>query len=195
MNIYYLYIKTHKKSRLKYFGYTKQNPYTYAGSGTDWKTHLKNYGHSVETEVILQTTDKSEIIYWGSFYSTKWNIVSAQDDFGNKIWANKIPETGSGAGRKFGTTLSEKSKKLISDKSIGRIMSDDTINKIKLKLKGREPWNKGKSGYKLPQCANKGEHNPMYGKPVPKKECPYCNKSIDIRNFARSHGERCKLCP
>jgi hypothetical protein len=28
---------------------------------------------------------------------------------------------------------------------------------------------------------------------VPKKVCPQCNKEVDIRNFSRSHGDRCKF--
>jgi hypothetical protein len=192
MNIYSLYIKTHKKTGLKYFGYTKQNPHSYVGSGTDWKVHLKKYGYYISTEIVLQTNSKTEIIYWGIFYSTKWNIVFAQDDFGNKIWANKIPETGSGAGRKVGTVMRAESKELIRSKVVGRKQSVETIEKRRLKMVGKSVWNKGKSGYKLPQCANKGEKNPMYGKPVPRKVCPHCDKEVDIRNYARSHGDRCK---
>lgn len=193
MTIYSLYIKTHKKTGLKYFGYTKQNPYTYYGSGTDWKKHLSKYGYLIDTEVLLQTDDKSLLIRWGIFYSTLWNIVSAQDDYGNKIWANKIPESGSGAGRKLGSTMSNYSKDLIRTKAIGRKQSFESVEKRRLKMLGKTVWNKGKSGYKLPQCANKGEKNPMYGKPVPKKICPHCNKEVDIRNFARSHGDKCKF--
>jgi hypothetical protein len=193
MTIYSLYIKTHKKTGLKYFGYTKQDPHIYPGSGTDWKIHLKKHGYQVHTEVLLQTTNKNEIVSWGILYSSKWNIVSAQDDFGNKIWANKIPETGSGAGRKIGSIMRPESKELIRAKAVGRKQSNECIEKRRLKMLGKTVWNKGKSGYKLPQCANKGEKNPMFGKPVPKKICPHCNKEVDIRNFARSHGDKCKF--
>ena len=193
MTIYSLYIKTHKKTGLKYFGYTKQNPHLYPGSGTDWKIPWKKHGYEVRTEVLLQTADKAEIVSWGILYSSKWNIVSAQDDFGNKIWANKIPETGSGAGRKIGSVMRSESKELIRAKAVGRKQSNECVEKRRLKMLGKTVWNKGKSGYKLPQCANKGEKNPMYGKPVPKKICPHCNKEVDIRNFARSHGNKCKF--
>lgn len=192
MNIYSLYIKTHKKTGLKYFGYTKQDPHAYPGSGTDWKIHLKKHGYQVYTEILLQTTDKTEMIRWGVFYSTKWNIVNAQDDFGNKIWANKIPETGSGSGRKPGAMMRNESKELIRAKAIGRIQTEETKKKRRGPRPEFRPWNKGKSGYSLPQCANHGDKNPMYGKLVPKKVCPHCNKEVDIRNYARSHGDRCK---
>lgn len=194
MNIYSLYIKTHKKTGLKYFGYTKQNPHMYPGSGTDWKNHLKKHGYQVHTEVLLQTTDKSEMIKWGTFYSTKWNIVSAQDDFGNKVWANKIPETGSGAGRKMGTVMRDESKELIRVKAIGRIQTEETKKKRRGPRPEFSPWNKGLT-YNPDDCKKYGQpgaSNPMYGKVVPKKVCPHCNKEVDIRNYARSHGDRCK---
>jgi len=39
---------------------------------------------------------------------------------------------------------------------------------------------------------SKGKNNPMYGKAVPKKICEFCKKEIDIRNYSRWHGEKCK---
>jgi len=200
MTIYSLYIKTHKKTGLKYFGYTKQNPYTYYGSGSDWKKHLTKYGYMIDTEVLLQTDDKAVLIHWGIFYSRLWNIVSAQDDYGNKIWANKIPETGSGSGRKQGSIMSEDSKELIRIKAIGRTQTEQTKKKRRGKRPNFSPWNKGilltevysKEERKI-KYGSAGKDNPMHGKPVPKKICPHCNKEVDIRNFARSHGDRCKF--
>ena len=43
--MFYLYIKTHSKTGLKYLGYTqKKDPFSYTGSGTYWKRHLKKHG-------------------------------------------------------------------------------------------------------------------------------------------------------
>jgi hypothetical protein len=92
MKKYYLYIKTHNVTGLKYLGQTKQNPYKYKGSGVDWKSHIKKYGNNVNTEVILETTNFEEIKKAGRSYSKLWNIV--EDD----QWLNKIPETGGGFG-------------------------------------------------------------------------------------------------
>jgi hypothetical protein len=37
MTIYYLYVKTHNITGLKYLGYTsRKNPHKYTGSGTRW---------------------------------------------------------------------------------------------------------------------------------------------------------------
>ena len=96
--MYFLYEKTHKQTGLKYLGQTKENPYLYTGSGIDWKKHLKEYGSDIDTYVLFQSESWDEIVYWGRYYSQLYNIVNAQDDFGNKIWANRIPETGGGAG-------------------------------------------------------------------------------------------------
>ena len=96
MTIYTLYVKIHRKTGLKYLGQTSQDPFKYPGSGTDWKIHLKEFGNDIHTEILLQTTDKSERNQWGRYYSAIWHVVTAADDFGNKIWANRIPETGGG---------------------------------------------------------------------------------------------------
>ena len=96
MTIYYLYVKTHIKTGLKYLGQTKQNPFKYKGSGTDWKNHIKQFGNQVNTEIIFQTSSIEERNKWGRYYSILWNIVTSSDDFGNKIWANKVIESGGG---------------------------------------------------------------------------------------------------
>ena len=36
METYYLYKKTHRKTNVKYLGYTKLDPTTYKGSGKYW---------------------------------------------------------------------------------------------------------------------------------------------------------------
>ena len=52
-----------------------------------------------------------------------------------------------------------------------------------------------------PNVGLKGARNPSYGKPEvanhinskPPKTCPYCNKTVSLGNYARWHGESCKL--
>jgi hypothetical protein len=96
MTIYTLYVKTHRKTGLKYLGQTSKDPFKYKGSGKDWLPHLKEFGDDVHTDIILQTTDRSHRNNLGRYYSNLWHIVTSSDDFGNKIWANRIPETGGG---------------------------------------------------------------------------------------------------
>lgn len=90
MSIYYLYIKTHKKTGLKYLGQTKQDPFTYRGSGKRWNNHLKKHGNDVQTEIIFESSDKEQIAVMGIYYSNLWNVVE------DKNWANIIPENGKG---------------------------------------------------------------------------------------------------
>jgi hypothetical protein len=132
-------IKTHNITGLKYLCQTKQNPFTYNGSGTDWKPHLKQYGTTHSTEILFESQSKEEVGKWGRYYSTYYNIVNAQDDFGNKIWANRIPETGGG----------------------GDFSEEHRIN-IGKSGKGRIPWNKGKKG--VQSSTRKGKtYKEIYG--------------------------------
>jgi hypothetical protein len=98
MTIYTLYKKVDRISGLHYLGMTTQDPYKYTGSGKDWKEHLKNNITNIQTIVLYRTSDKEEFNEAGRYYSRLYNIVGAMDDFGNKIWANRIPETGGGPG-------------------------------------------------------------------------------------------------
>jgi len=96
MSIYYLYVKTHNITGLNYLGQTKQHPNTYPVSGTEWSKHLRDNGNNVTTVIILSTTCVKERNYWGRYYSNLFKITTAMDDYGNRIWANIIPETGGG---------------------------------------------------------------------------------------------------
>jgi hypothetical protein len=110
----YLMVKTHRKTNLKYLcKTTNSNPHRYSGSGSDWKKHIKEHGNSITTEILKECYTKEELSYWGRYYSTVYNVVGAMDDFGNKIWANKIPETGGGAGGKIGVPRTEATKQKI----------------------------------------------------------------------------------
>lgn len=84
--MYYLYVKTHLTTNLKYLGYTKRNPYKYKGSGIRWTNHIKKHGYEVWTNIIFQSELKSEIIQYGAFYSKLWNVVESDE------WANLIIE-------------------------------------------------------------------------------------------------------
>lgn len=93
----YLYIKTHKKTGLKYFGKTiSKNPVNYRGSGIRWQQHLKEHGGSrsdITTEIIGYYTDELECRKAALEFSEKHNIVESTD------WANLEPEDGTWGGR------------------------------------------------------------------------------------------------
>jgi hypothetical protein len=87
----YLYVKTHRQTGLKYLGKTSSaDPFKYKGSGFVWTRHLKKHGYDVDTEILLETTDKTEITKWGEYYSALWNVVESDK------WANLTAETGAG---------------------------------------------------------------------------------------------------
>ena len=86
----YLYLKTHKKTGLRYLGKTTQDPYVYKGSGLRWKRHLAKHGNDVDTLILLETEDPSEIKKMGEHYSTLWDVVDSQS------FANLKPESGDG---------------------------------------------------------------------------------------------------
>ena len=141
MNIYYLYIKTHRITGLQYLGYTSNNdPHKYAGSGKYWRHHLKKHGYNYDTKILHRCISMSAIKAWGLFYSNLWDVVKS-----NK-WANLKIEAGDG-GAYIGFKHTEESKKKISDSAKKRNIpspkkgipiSDITKNKISNSLKGRQ---------------------------------------------------------
>ena len=86
----YLYIKTHRKTGLKYLGKTNQDPYTYKGSGKRWNSHIEKHGNDVDTEILRECKDNEEIRTWGLYYSDLWQVVDSPE------WANLKPEAGDG---------------------------------------------------------------------------------------------------
>lgn len=138
MNIY-LYVKTHNKTGLKYLGKTYQDPFRYSGSGKDWKHHIKEHGNDIHTDIIMVCHDKDELSYWGRYYSKLFRVTKAMDDYGNRIWANRIDETGGGDGSNWRDP----------------VRAEETARKISRTMKA------GKIGKFFNQS---GENNHMYGK-------------------------------
>lgn len=84
----FLYVKTHRKTGLKYFGKTTKNPYTYKGSGHYWKRHIKLHGNDIETEVLGVFYDEESLTAFALDFSRTNNIVQSDE------WANLIEENG-----------------------------------------------------------------------------------------------------
>ena len=159
MVTYYLYIKTHNKTGLKYLGQTRnKDPHKYLGSGTYWKNHLNKHGKDYSTEIILKTENISILSFWGLYFSREWDIILSDK------WAN-LKEEGTG---NIGIKYSLESKKKMSlsrsgrpswnkglpkeqQPHFGKKRSEETIEKVRQsnigKHFGRKPrpaWNKGK---------------------------------------------------
>ena len=135
MTTYYLYKKTHRKTKLQYLGFTKEDPYKYIGSGIRWLAHIKKHGVDIDTTILFETTDKVNIKEKGLYYSNLWNVVES------KNWANLKPETGEGGG----VPGMHKGKKRPPQHIDAMRSGWDRI-----KNEGYAPWNKGIIGLKGP---------------------------------------------
>lgn len=89
----FLYIKTHNKTGLKYFGKTiSSDPFKYRGSGTYWTAHLKKYGNDVTTEIIGLFIDKDFCEAVAVEFSKLNDVVRSTE------WANLCIENGTNVG-------------------------------------------------------------------------------------------------
>jgi len=193
MGIYYLYLKTHNQTGLKYLGRTCQDPYTYQGSGTRWCRHIKKHGYDVTTEVLKECSNLEEIAEWGNYYSELWNITESKE------FANLMAENGDGRGkgykqspetkaktivnlRKPGVPLSESHKAAISKARNGIEFSDEHKKNLSKALKGNIPWNKGKSN---PHARTDHMNN------MPKIICPHCGKTGAPGGMKSKHFDNC----
>lgn len=89
--LYYLYIKTHNVTGLKYLGKTSSSdPHKYKGSGTYWTRHISKHGYNVTTQILLLTENYEELKETGQFFSNFFNIVDSKE------WANLMVEAGDG---------------------------------------------------------------------------------------------------
>lgn len=155
--MYFLLLKTHNKTGLKYLCQTKRkNPITYPGSGTRWLRHLKKHGFNFSTKILGKFSKKKELVKAGQKYSEKWNVRK------DRKFANLIDEKGDGGDtskfidykkmkpmptglwkrpdlRKYNQTrinpqkgkkLSYATRKRMSKAQTGRVMSDETKKKL-----------------------------------------------------------------
>lgn len=130
--MYYLMIKTHNKTGLKYLCKTEREDYEkYSGSGSYWKRHLKEHGYDITTQVIFSSNNLEEFTNKCVQYSLEYDIVNSNE------WANLIIETGLDG--VLGYKHTDESKKLISEAGKGKSyrLSDETKLKISNSLKGK----------------------------------------------------------
>lgn len=189
----YLYKKTHNKTGLQYLGKTVQDPFKYSGSGLIWEDHVRQHGNDITTEILRECSSTEELSYWGRYYSKLWNIVESTE------WANKIPETGGGPGNDSETAKAI-SKKMVENGNHnflgGNIQRQSNLNRAK---NGTHPF----LGPDLNNKRVKEGTHPFQKKPDGtsfaaervkiKKTCEYCHKEVDISNYGRWHGDRCRL--
>jgi len=204
-----LYIKTHNKTGLKYFGKTKQEDVEkYNGSGTYWRNHLKTHGYDVTTEIYAQFEEESDKLVETALKFSNENNIAESD-----TWANLIVENGLDG---VGPTVTEDFKRKVGNFSKNKaVYIDENGQKIKLFVKdaqkrGLIAESKGRK-YSDEINAKKGRSgidNAMYGKQHsdetkqiikenweksrPILICPYCMKQ-SRNNMKRYHFDNCKL--
>ena len=217
----YLYIKQHSITGLKYFGKTSQNPYTYNGSGSHWRSHIKKHGkeHIVTLWVSEPYTDTS-ITEFALKFSIENDIVNSKE------WANLIPENGLSGGSVKGRKCTDETKakmkgrpspnkgKLHTDKAKAKMSAANKgkpspnkgvkgkphTDEAKAKMKGRPAPNKGKphtdeakAKMHKPRKPHLEETKAKMRKPKPQKQitCPHCSKTGG-NNMKRYHFDNCK---
>lgn len=189
---YYIYLKTHTRTGLKYLGQTCQDPYIYRGSGKRWINHLSVHGNDVRTEILNETNDyqnhKKECLKYSKIY----------DVVNNSQFANIVEENGSGG------DTSKSPNYIKAMKNRNQIvwntglktgpMPEETKSKISKTLKehwkrhthnrkGIAPWNKGAST----------EYNGALESTRTVWTCPHCGKSgKGSGNAKRWHFDNCK---
>lgn len=109
---YYLYVKIHSKTGMKYLGRTAhKQPAKYLGSGIYWLRHLKKYGNEHITIVLGKYNSLESLKEAGLYYSKFWDIVKSEkwanlcEEDGNnetKNWRWLTPEMRSSNGKKGG---------------------------------------------------------------------------------------------
>ena len=201
--MYYLYLKTHTSTGMKYLGFTSKDPYTYLGSGKYWLDHLSKHGKSVATKIIVESEDKTIIEKEGRRLSKLWDIVKSRD------FANLTDEEGTGGATWSGRKHSPKSIQKMRLAKIGKKFTD--THKKNLARAKKDSFGKQNNFYgkhhseesKQRMSASltgkvRSEEFKQHlsklnlGKPKPIIECPYCNKKGGLPQMKRYHFNNCK---
>jgi len=197
-----LYVKTHNKTGLKYFGKTVKDINKYRGSGKYWLRHIKKHGYDVTTVLYAEfNINDCNITDVALDFSQENNIVKS------KVWANLIFENGlDGGDTNSGKIFTEEHRRKISESNTGikkpglignkngantpawnsgtvGAYSKEYIQKLSDSHKGQIPWNKGKTG----------GTNTLKGRSFSKVECPHCHKMVGENSKNRYHFNNCKL--
>ena len=135
----YLYAKQHRNTGLRYFGKTKKNPYTYNGSGTYWKRHLKIHGNNVETTWVQAYEDEAILTEEAIFYSNVYNIADS-DEWANLTFENGLDGRFDVSGKNnpmYGKKQTIENREAHSKRMTGRKQSLETIAKRVAKNTGQ----------------------------------------------------------
>ncbi len=147
----YLYVKTHNKTGMRYFGKTvMKNPHLYKGSGTRWLRHLSVHGCDISTEIVGFFTDESECKAAAELFSESNNIVESP------LWANLISEAGVGCQNPSIMSRAERSSRMKNanpmhilankEKHKVSVNTDEYTTRASLRSRGESNPNFGNTG-------------------------------------------------
>ena len=151
MSIYYLYVKQHNITKLKYFGFTtKKNPFKYKGSGLYWLRHLKKHGSNFSTIEIFGFDNHEHCRDFAIKFSIQNNITESDE------WANLKSEDATNGGilgivsrAKIGSANKGRHKGMSYEQIYGAEKAAELRQLRSEKTKGKN---------------NKGPNNPMFGR-------------------------------
>jgi hypothetical protein len=201
--MFYLYLKIHNITGLKYLGYTSKDPYKYLGSGKYWLKHIKKHGKDITTQVLCETESKDLITNEGKKYSALWNIVESTE------FANMTIEEGTGGSTfkgkkhtpeslkkmsltKLGKQFTESHKKNLSESNKGKFGKENNFYGKQHSVQTKQLISKKLTG-KVRTDEFKDNLSAMYlGKPKPIIKCPHCDKEGGLPQMKRYHFDNCK---
>lgn len=184
--MYYIYIKTHNKTGLKYLGHTRsKDPFRYKGSGSYWVNHIKKHGNDVSTNILRECESLEEVREWGLYYSNMWNVVSSDE------WANLIPEAGEGGWYLVGDKNPQKRDEV-------RLKTSKTMKQYLSQNPRNDSWKKQHSEWnKLYWTEERKKNHPVdhsrgtvsvidkygEGKRIPKETYQSIDKSLSVEEW------------
>ena len=170
-----VYMTTNLINGKKYIGRDKNNKKSYLGSGKALKRAIKTHGKQNFTkEIIEYCKTEKELIereeYWLKYYDVVnnrdfYNLINSSAGFtSDEISGEKNPM--------FGRTHREESKKIMSERHLGKKLTEEHKEKIGDYFRGRFVGEKnGFFGKTHPEESKKrmsekrrGENNPMFGR-------------------------------
>ena len=207
--MYTLYLKTHKKTGLKYLGYTHlADPYRYKGSGVYWKKHISKHGYDVHTEILRLCATPEELSEWGLHFSDLWDVSNSPE------FANLKEERGIGGKysddvrAKMSTSAKLRVERLgppgcafTSEQVSAR--NKETWQDPTIRAKRIEGMSKALRGVpRRPHSEESKQRRKLSGNRPPLNKgkrytmktvvCPHCNKVGSGGNMSRYHFNNCK---
>lgn len=200
--MFYLYIKTHNKTGLKYLGKTIQDPHKYKGSGKRWKNHIKKHGNDVTTKIVGVFETIEDLIKFSVPLSEELNIVDSSE------WANIRIESGDGGDtsqhidysklnrgkgqtyeQRYGPEKAAELKQIRSEtfaqrkgKTWEEIYGKERAKELRSELSIRT---KLSNSNRIVSSETKDKiRKKAIGRKQPRCSCVYCNREISINNLS-----------